>query len=95
MNRLLAVLILGVLAWEGYSRYVSYRAAREVASGSDAASPANERKPESASPFKCDGRTHCSQMQSCEEAVYFIRHCPGTRMDGDNDGVPCETQWCR
>ncbi|WP_374012942.1 excalibur calcium-binding domain-containing protein [Pseudoxanthomonas koreensis] len=24
----------------------------------------------------------------------LIRHCPGTKMDGDNDGVPCETQWC-
>ena len=95
MNRLLVVLLLGVLAWEGYSRYVSYRAAREGANGSDAASAANEQAPKSASPFTCDGRTHCSQMRSCEEAVYFIRHCPGTRMDGDNDGVPCETQWCR
>jgi len=45
--------------------------------------------------FKCDGRTHCSQMSSCEEATYFIGNCPGTQMDGDRDGVPCESQWCR
>ena len=44
--------------------------------------------------FACDGRTYCSEMRSCEEAVYFIRHCPGTKMDGDGDGIPCERQWC-
>jgi hypothetical protein len=44
--------------------------------------------------FKCDGRTHCSQMTSCEEAKFFIRNCPGTEMDGDGDGKPCESQLC-
>ena len=46
-----------------------------------------------ASVFKCDGRTHCSQMRSYEEAVFFIRNCPGTKMDGNHDGVPCERQF--
>lgn len=46
------------------------------------------------SSFQCDGRTHCSQMTSCDEATYFLKHCPGTTMDGDRDGVPCEQQWC-
>lgn len=45
--------------------------------------------------FRCDGRTHCSQMTSCAEATYFLRNCPNTKMDGNNDGVPCERQWCR
>lgn len=44
--------------------------------------------------FKCDGRTRCSQMSSCEEAKFFLKNCPGAKMDGDNDGVPCEKQ-CR
>jgi hypothetical protein len=44
--------------------------------------------------FQCDGRTHCSQMTSCAEATFFIRNCPNTKMDGNNDGVPCEKQWC-
>ena len=44
--------------------------------------------------FKCDGRTTCSQMTSCAEAQYFIKHCPNTQMDGNNDGEPCEQQWC-
>ena len=46
------------------------------------------------SSFKCDGRTHCSHMRSCEEAKFFIQNCPNTQMDGDNDGIPCEKQWC-
>ena len=45
--------------------------------------------------FKCNGRTYCSQMTSCAEATYFLRNCPNTKMDGDNDGIPCEGQWCR
>ena len=44
--------------------------------------------------FRCDGRTHCSQMTSCAEAEYFLQHCPGVKMDGEGDGVPCEKQWC-
>ena len=49
----------------------------------------------SASSFTCDGRKHCSQMTSCAEATYFVQHCPNTKMDGNNDGIPCEQQWCR
>ena len=44
--------------------------------------------------FKCDGRKYCSQMHSCDEAMYFLEHCPGVKMDGEGDGVPCEKQWC-
>ena len=40
--------------------------------------------------FNCDGRQHCSQMHSRAEAEYFVRNCPNTKMDGDNDGEPCE-----
>lgn len=45
--------------------------------------------------FQCDGRTHCSQMTSCDEATFFLNNCPGTKMDGNYDGVPCEKQWCQ
>jgi cold shock CspA family protein len=44
--------------------------------------------------FSCDGRTYCSQMTSCAEAKWFINNCPGTKMDGNNDGIPCQEQWC-
>lgn len=44
--------------------------------------------------FRCDGRQYCSQMTSCREATLFLQNCPGTKMDGNHDGVPCEQQWC-
>ncbi len=44
--------------------------------------------------LRCDGRVHCSQMTSCAEAKFFLQRCPGVQMDGNNDGVPCEQQWC-
>ena len=44
--------------------------------------------------FTCDGREHCSQMSSCDEARFFLANCPNTKMDGDHDGVPCEDQHC-
>ena len=40
--------------------------------------------------FRCDGREYCTEMTSRAEAVYFINNCPNTKMDGDNDGDPCE-----
>lgn len=43
--------------------------------------------------FKCDGRQHCSEMTSLEEARFFLKNCPNTKMDGDNDGEPCERQF--
>ena len=56
-------------------------------------SPIGNRSP--GGQFRCDGRTYCSQMTSCDEAKFFLRNCPGTKMDGDGDGVPCEKQWCQ
>ena len=77
---------VGVFAWSQFQQ-------KEVPF-----SQALEQSVEQAQPaqnFSCDGRTMCPQMTSCAEATYFIRSCPGTKMDGDGDGVPCEDQWCR
>lgn len=66
------------------------------AAGARAATPAAPGRvaPAAAAGFRCDGRTRCAQMTSCEEATFFVRHCPGVQMDGNRDGVPCERQWC-
>lgn len=42
--------------------------------------------------FTCQGKIHCSQMSSCEEASFYLRNCPGVKIDGDGDGRPCERQ---
>ena len=46
------------------------------------------------SQYTCAGKIHCSQMGSCEEATFYQQNCPGTKMDGDGDGIPCERQLC-
>ena len=44
--------------------------------------------------FSCEpGKLHCSQMRSLDEARFYLHHCPGVKMDGDNDGEPCEQQF--
>lgn len=58
------------------------------------ASPQPHETAKPATRFRCEGKTHCSQMSSCEEAKFYIHNCPDTEMDGDGDGVPCESQWC-
>ncbi len=40
--------------------------------------------------FSCRRKTYCSQMNSCGEAHFYLRHCGVSRLDGDNDGKPCE-----
>ncbi|WP_304672329.1 excalibur calcium-binding domain-containing protein [Neisseria polysaccharea] len=52
--------------------------------------PEIKRQQPDSSPYRCDGRQHCSQMTSCEEAKWFVRNCSDTKMDGDGDGIPCE-----
>ncbi|WP_370692513.1 excalibur calcium-binding domain-containing protein [Polaromonas sp.] len=49
----------------------------------------------SINPSPAFGSSNCSQVLSCAEATYFLKSCPGTKMDGDNDSVPCEDQLCR
>jgi Excalibur calcium-binding domain len=44
--------------------------------------------------YKCEGKIYCSQMTSCEEATFYLKNCPNVKIDGDGDGIPCESQWC-
>ncbi|CAI3802336.1 excalibur calcium-binding domain-containing protein [Rheinheimera sp. MM224] len=40
--------------------------------------------------FQCEGKQHCSEMSSCDEARFYLKNCPNVLIDGDNDGRPCE-----
>lgn len=44
--------------------------------------------------YRCEGKQYCSQMTSCKEARFYLKNCPNVQIDGNNDGVPCESQWC-
>ena len=86
-GRVIPLLIVVGLSVYGYGEY----------SRRNATWSANSTKleiQEASSNYQCDGRTHCSQMTSCAEATFFLRNCPNVQMDGNNDGVPCEQQWC-
>lgn len=41
--------------------------------------------------YTCSGKTICGQMTSCAEANFYLNNCGVSRLDGDKDGVPCET----
>jgi len=82
--------IIGALGLYGYRHYRAQSVQNLPASDSYAV----ERPGTSQAQFKCDGRTYCSQMTSCDEAMFFLRNCPGVKMDGEGDGIPCEKQWC-
>ncbi len=43
---------------------------------------------------ECGSKRYCREMEVCEEAIAFLRQCKLKRIDGDNDGVPCE-RLCR
>jgi hypothetical protein len=100
MKLIVLAIVLCLVAWQGVSRYQHNQkvaAANAAAEAGDSLPPQSPLKATGTtvqSPFQCDGRTHCSQMTSCAEATYFLKSCPGVKMDGDNDGVPCEQQWC-
>ncbi|MEK8021463.1 MAG: excalibur calcium-binding domain-containing protein [Candidatus Parabeggiatoa sp.] len=42
--------------------------------------------------YHCAGKVYCSEMDSCEEARYYLHNCPSVKIDGDGDGMPCEEQ---
>ena len=39
----------------------------------------------------CGKKRLCRQMISCEEAKIYLRHCGVKSLDGNSDGVPCES----
>ena len=43
---------------------------------------------------ECGTKRYCREMQSCAEALGFLRQCKVATIDGDSDGMPCE-QLCR
>lgn len=100
MKKLILIALVALGSWQAYNKYhakqLAYANTQEEDSAVGYRSPIRSQPDASpSSNFKCDGRTYCSQMTSCEEATFFLRNCPGVKMDGNNDGIPCEKQWCK
>jgi hypothetical protein len=88
LKKLMLIALAAIVAWSYYTKKegtlpVSFGHSKPAKAS---AGPKN---------YQCDGRQHCSQMRSYEEAKFFIENCPNTKMDGDDDGIPCERQFGR
>ena len=95
MRRVIGFVLVALLAWQGYIRYQRTHFVDAADNASEPSSPMPSALGQPVASFKCDGRTYCSQMTSCAEATFFLTNCPGVKMDGNNDGIPCERQWCK
>ena len=40
--------------------------------------------------YSCENKRYCSEMTSCDEAKYYLNTCWYTRLDSDDDWIPCE-----
>lgn len=41
--------------------------------------------------FNCSGKRFCREIRSCAEAWFYLNECGVSRLDRDNDGIPCES----
>ncbi|MBB1329218.1 cold shock domain-containing protein [Pseudoalteromonas sp. SR43-7] len=100
LGKVASISIIAVLGFIAVNKYNHYKTSEQfnnhtpVITNADLAT-FDEQYPKTVIPkntqnFTCDGRQHCSQMNSRAEAVFFINNCPNTKMDGDRDGDPCE-----
>lgn len=42
-------------------------------------------------PYSCNSCKRCTEMSSCEEALFYFNSCNCYSLDGDSDGTPCES----
>lgn len=91
----ISICVIAIIVFAGWNYFQRKQTAQVPIDGRepDLAALMSESEPESqevTTSFQCDGRVYCSEMHSRAEAEFFIKNCPGTKMDGDNDGEPCE-----
>ena len=94
-QNLIALALVATAGYIGYSRYGGNSSGTQSSQTQPAAAAPAEQRLTAQPQFRCDGRQHCSQMGSYEEAQFFNANCPNTKMDGDGDGLPCEDQYNR
>lgn len=51
----------------------------------------SSRPSRSVSRWSCARAPYCTGISSCAEAQFYFQECGVGRLDGDNDGVPCES----
>lgn len=90
VSGILGLIFVGLIGYQVYQ----FAAAKLTPKQENNPQPINTSIPLNNTQYRCDGRKHCSQMKSCEEAKWFLRNCADTQIDGDGDGIPCESSLC-
>jgi cold shock CspA family protein len=88
-SRLVSVILVAGIAYYAWQHFNPKTGLRESFRAGPSAAQAI-----GAPEFECQGKVRCSEMRSCQEAMFYLQNCPGVAMDGDGDGIPCENQWC-
>jgi hypothetical protein len=73
--------------WE-WRRQSSSRRKDPASTGTKEAAPKGEG---AAADFRCGAKSYCREMAGCAEARFYLERCGLTCLDGDGDGVPCES----
>lgn len=66
-----------------------YHCHRKVTPRAEA--PEKRVLPKSRARAECGAKRRCGEMDSCAEARHYLNECGIGRLDGDGDGIPCET----
>ena len=90
-SKVLPVALLILLGSIAYNKFVAHNEHHERSTISISSYAA---KDENKKIHSCTGEVYCSEMISCDESRFYQSNCPGTKLDGDGDGIPCESQWC-
>jgi hypothetical protein len=93
LKKLIVLAVICFGAWNYYQREYLHVSSTKLEQHESIGNLSNRGQGEprqDGSRFRCDGRQYCSQMISRDEAVFFVKNCPNTKMDGDHDGIPCE-----
>jgi cold shock CspA family protein len=93
-NLVSAILFVVLIVSIGSFAYNRFAALKPLHKASTTSTYSHASQKEGRNNYSCEGKVYCSEMTSCDEAKYYQRNCPGTKMDGDDDGIPCESQWC-
>lgn len=92
-SKIIPIMLIVMIVFAVYSKIINQKSypdssKSEIAEVTEIAEP-----PKLTEQFQCQGKVYCSEMNSYDEALFYVRNCPGTKMDGDNDGDPCESQF--
>ena len=95
LGKVASIALIAALCFYAINKYNAHSSSQTPIIFNDDSATFDEKYPKVVIPqntqnFTCDGRQHCSQMTSKDEAIFFINNCPNTKMDGDRDGDPCE-----